>query len=456
MRRTDQDRLPPHSGDAERGVLGCILLDPQTGVGSAADSLLGFETPFYDPRHHTIFSCIRDLLDRGVKVDLVTLTSALETSGDLERIGGFAYLSTLMDSVVSAANIGEYLKIVRDKAMLRKAIATCQRGIHAAYATEGEPDSVIHDLEAQILSIRHHIPGNKARHTREIASEVLTILEDRISRKRGLATGFYDLDKFTNGGIQPGEMWVIAGRPSMGKTSLGMDIARNVATDYLAHGVGKSVVVFSLEMTAEALTERLVSGISRVNTRIDRLPQPEDMERIAWSIDEVSKLPLVIDDTSSIPISVIKSRARSYFQRFDVGLFVLDYLQLVPSDSGMNDRRVAVDQISAGVKGLAKELGAPWIALCQLNRLLEREKERKPRLSDLRESGSIEQDADFVGMLYAPDEGDEEKAKAPVREVHLTIAKQRNGPRYVDVPLLFHGPYTRFESATIKEEAIPT
>ena len=218
---------------------------------------------------------------------------------------------------------------MREKALLRRAIATCTRGVQQAYEAENGADTVIHDIESEILSIRHTIPGKKARTTRELALDVVGTMEDRMNRKSGLTTGFYDLDKWTSGGLQPGEMWVLAGRPSMGKTSLAMDIGRNVAEGFLRNGRQQTVLVFSLEMTAEALTERLVAGIARVNTRMDRMPKESDMARIMDAVDQVAKLPIVIDDTSGIPVSVIKSRARAYFQRFNVGLFILDFMQII-------------------------------------------------------------------------------------------------------------------------------
>lgn len=453
MRHREQDRLPPHSEDAERGVLGCVLLDPRRSVDAALEALQGFEMPFYNAQHQLLFTTIRDMLEKGEAVDLVTIQSKLTATGDLEKVGGCAGLMTMMDSVPSAANIGEYLKIVREKAMLRKAIATCARGIQAAHSADGEPETVIHNLEAEILAIRHAVPGKKAQPVREVAVRVIGNIEDRINRRTGLATGFYELDKWTAGGLQPGEMWVLAGRPSMGKTSLGMDIARNVAEAF-ARVSTKSVMVFSLEMTAEALTERLVAGIARVKTRRDEMFSEDEMAQVMGAIEAVNSLPIIIDDTSNMPISVIKSRARAYYQRFDVGLFLFDYLTLASSEAGRSssDRRVEVDLISAGLKSMAKELGVPWIVIAQLNRDLERDKSRKPRLSDLRESGAIEQDADFVGMLYA---AKEEQEDGPTKEVNLLIAKQRNGPRDKDIPLIFNGEYTRFDNATIKERDIP-
>ena len=450
------DRIPPHSLESERGVLGCILLAPRECLDRCNDLFSGIESPFYDPRHTVIYDAARELANDTKPVDMVTMTSKLEDQNQLETIGGYAYLSSLVDAVASAANLAFYAETVVDKAMLRQAIRVCTRGVSLAYDDGASAETVVSEIESEALTIRNRKTNRRARTALDLVSKVIKNIEERGKGNYGLDTGFHDLDRLTTGGLKPSEFWVIAARPSMGKTSLGMNIATHVAEKMRLEVKGRHVCVFSLEMTAEDLMERIVSGDSRVNTR-KRGPKPgvlghtdAELGAIAEAAERMAKLPLIIDDDSGLVISTLRSRARSYFSRYNVGLIVVDYIQLMQGEavSKSDGRRVAVDAISSGLKGMAKELGVPVLCMAQLNRDLEKDKDRKPRLSDLRESGQIEQDADFVGMLYFKDPK-ADLQQNQIQPVKLLIAKQRNGPRNVDVDLMFFGEFTTFESAAM-------
>ncbi len=451
------DRIPPHSIEAERGVLGCVLLNPTEGVGTCFEHFTRGEDFFYDPRHQTIFSAIVELGDQQAAVDLVTLGARLQDKGLLEAVGGYAYLNALLDAVPSAANLGYYLTLVREKYLLRRLIQTCTRLVGEAYEEVTSVDAFLDRAEAEVLAVHHERKAATSRSIHELVDKAMHRIEHFLTHRgqlSGLATGFPDLDKKTNG-LQAGEMIVIAARPSMGKTSLAMNIAEHVAV-----GSRLPVGVFSLEMTAEALVMRLLCSLARVNhhsLREGGLAE-KDFVRLADATSQLARAPLYIDDTAGLTILQLRARARRMKERHDIKLFVIDYLQLLQSANprrGDMNRAQEIAEISSGVKALAKELDVPVIVLSQLNRDLERERHRKPRLSDLRESGAIEQDADVVGLLYKADpknprepasgEEDEETSGDSVM-VNLLIAKQRNGPTG-DVHLVFLKPFTRFESA---------
>ncbi len=460
------DRVPPHSLDAERGVLGCLLLSPREGLGACYERFSPSDEFLYDPRHQVIFSNLVEMCEAQKIVDLVTLVARLEDKGVLETIGGFAYLSSLMDAVPSAANLPYYLETVREKYLLRRLIRTCTGLIGDAYEESSDVGLFLDRAEAEVLSVNQKTGASKDIH--DLVGRTVSRIEYFFHNKgklSGLETGFWELDKKTNG-LQPGEMIVIAARPSMGKTSLAMNIAEHVAIK-----MGEPVGVFSLEMTAEALVMRLLCSQARLNQHKlrDGSMEDHDFARIADAADRLAAAKLHIDDTAGLDILQLRARARRMKDRHGIKLFVIDYLQLVQSSTqrrGDSNRAQEIGEISSGVKSLAKELDVPVIVLSQLNRDLERDKTRKPRLSDLRESGAIEQDADVVGLLYranpknprepsSGEDDDEATANSDVIPVNLLIAKQRNGPTG-DVFLNFEKSYTRFESAPrVREEDIP-
>jgi replicative DNA helicase len=458
------DRLPPHSPEAEQGVLGCVLLSPNDCLGECVEKLKAGSEVFYDLRHRTIYETLVEMYDRREPIDVITLQQRLKDKQLLEQVGGLAYLSSLPDTVPSAANLPYYLDIALEKHILRKMIQTCTEVVSRVYEHEGEVDALLDEVERDILRISEARVEGKTDRIKELVKKAINIIEDYHQRQgmlTGLGTGFIDLDKMTSG-LHGGEMIVIAARPSVGKTSLAMNIAEAVAIDQ-----NLPVGVFSLEMTSESLVMRMLCSRARVNLRNVRegFLVERDFPKLTGAAGKLSSAPLFIDDTSGLSILQLRAKARRMAQQYGVKLFVVDYLQLLHSTSRRaENRQQEIADISNGIKSLAKELNVPVIVLSQLNREMEKEKNRKPQLSDLRESGAIEQDADVVCLLYKPkpkggsgedDEGgaaDDQEAE----RIDLVIAKQRNGPTG-DVHLTFLKPYTRFESAAkVSDEDVPT
>jgi len=453
------DRLPPHSTDAEQGVLGCILLSPNECMGECLAKLKVGADVFYDLRHQTIFDALADMFDKRQAIDIITLQQYLKDRQVLEQVGGIAYLTSLEDVVPSSAHLDYYLNIVQDKFLLRKMIRVCTDVVARVYEAEGEVDSLMDEVERDVLRISEFRVQSQISSIKQLVNKAINTIEDyhqRQGKLTGLPTGFIDLDKLTTG-MHPGEMIVIAARPSVGKTSLAMNIAEHVAIDN-----NIPVGVFSLEMTAESLVLRMLCSRSRVNLRNvrDGFLAERDFPKLTSSAGKLANAPLFIDDSSGLSILQMRAKARRMFQQYGIKLFVVDYLQLLHSSSKKaENRQQEIADISGGIKALAKELNVPVIVLSQLNREVEKEKGRPPRLSDLRESGSIEQDADLVGLLYKPSSksDDDESGGATENQdaipVNLLIAKQRNGPAQVDVNLTFLKTYTRFESAAKIQDA---
>jgi replicative DNA helicase len=452
------DRLPPHSIEAEQGVLGCVLLSPPDCMGECIESFRAGSEVFYDLRHRAIYELLVEMYERKAAIDIITVQQALKDRQQLEAVGGLAYLASLPDAVPSAANLAYYLEIVREKFVLRRMIGTCTEVVSRAYEHSGEVDELLDEVERDILRISGERVGTEPTDIKNLVHRAIHIIEDyhqRQGKLGGLATGFVDLDKMTDG-LHAGEMIVIAARPSMGKTSLAMNIVEHVVTQ-----VRLPVAVFSLEMTAESLVMRMMSSLARVNSRNirDGFLSERDFARLTTSAGQLAKAPLFIEDSSGLSILQLRAKARRMAQQHGIKLFVIDYLQLLHSTARRaENRQQEIADISSGVKALAKELKVPVMVLSQLNRELEKDKSRKPRLSDLRESGAIEQDADVVGLLYKPNSGDDDEGTGPEADglpVNLLIAKQRNGPTG-DVNLTFLKSYTRFESAAkISGEDIP-
>jgi replicative DNA helicase len=456
---TKLDRLPPHSKEAEQGVLGCVLWAPNESIGECIGKFKGDTEVFYDLRHQTIYDAMQEMYDKREPIDLITLQQHLKDRQMLDQVGGIAYLSSLQDAVPSAANLSYYLDIVHEKCVLRKMIRTCTDIVGRAYENEGEVDALMDEAERDILRISESRIQGSIIGIKELVKKAITTIEDFHQRQgmlTGLATGFADFDKMTSG-LHPGEMVVIAARPSMGKTSLAMNIAEHVCIDQRL-----PVGVFSLEMTSESLVLRMLCSRSRVNLRSvrDGFLAERDFPKLTGAAGKMASAPLFIDDTSALSILQLRAKARRMHQQHGIKLLVIDYLQLLHSTArrAQENRQQEIADISNGIKALAKELSIPVIVLAQLNRELEKDKNRKPRLSDLRESGSIEQDADLVGLLYKPSVEDEEGGGGgdqDTRPVNLLIAKQRNGPTG-DVNLTFLNSITRFESAAkVSDEDVP-
>ena len=454
------DRLPPHAIDMEQGVLGCVLISPNECMGECIEKLKSGAEVFYDLRHQTIFSALAEMYDAQQAIEVLTLQQRLKDKQLLEQVGGLAYLSSLPDKVPSAANLSYYLDVVQEKYLLRKMIHVCTDVVGRVYDHEGEVDALMDEVERDILRISEARVQENSSNIKELVKRAINQIEDFHQRQgmlTGVGTGFTDLDKMTSG-FHPGEMIVIAARPSMGKTSLAMNIAEHVALEQKL-----PVGVFSLEMTSESLVLRMLCSRSRVNLRNirDGFLAERDFPKLTGAAGKLANAPLFIDDTSGLSILQLRAKARRMSQQYGIKLFVIDYLQLLHSTSRRaENRQQEIADISNGVKSLAKELNVPVIVLSQLNRELEKDKNRKPRMSDLRESGSIEQDADLVGLLYKPSSGDDDEGGGGAEEqdavpVNLLIAKQRNGPTG-DVHMTFMKSYTRFENAAkVSDDDVP-
>ena len=453
------DRLPPHSIEAEQGVLGCVLLSPLECMGECIEKFKSGPEVFYDLRHRTIYEAAVEMYDRKEPIDPITLQQRLKDRQQLEAIGGLAYLSSLPDAVPSAANLSYYQEIVREKFILRKMLQTCTEVASRVYEHEGEVDALLDEAERDILRISEARVLASTSTMKDLVRQAITTIENYHQRQgmlTGVGTGFLDLDKMTSG-LHEGEMIVIAARPSMGKTSLAMNIAEHVALE-LRLPVG----VFSLEMTAEALVLRMLCSRSRVNLRNIRegFLAERDFPKLTGAAGKLASSPLFIDDSPGLSILQLRAKARRMAQQYGIKLFVIDYLQLLHSTARRaENRQQEIADISNGIKALAKELKVPVLVLSQLNRELEKDRSRKPRLSDLRESGAIEQDADLVALLYKPSSGDDDDGSSQEQDavpVNLLIAKQRNGPTG-DISLTFLKSYTRFESAAkISGDDVPT
>ncbi|HEY6225818.1 MAG TPA: replicative DNA helicase [Verrucomicrobiae bacterium] len=448
------DRLPPHSIEAEQGVLGCVLLSPNDCMGVCIEKFKRGSEVFYDMRHQALFDTLAEMYDKKELIDPIVLQQYLRDRNQLEALGGMPYIAGLMNCVPSAASLEYYIEIVREKYILRKMIQTCTGAVARVYDHQGEVDGLLDEVERDVLQIAEERVSMGTKTIKDLVHTAINTIEDyhtRAGALTGLGTGFPDLDKMTSG-LHGGEMIVIAARPSMGKTSLAMNIAEAVAIDQK-----QPVGVFSLEMTAESLVLRMLCSRSRVNLRNirDGFLAERDFPKLTGAAGKLANAPLFIDDSAGLSILQLRAKARRMYQQHGIKLFVIDYLQLLNASSQkIENRQQEIAQISNGIKALAKELNVPVIVLAQLNRELEKDKNRKPRLSDLRESGAIEQDADLVGLLYKPDaeKADDDDGAAGQQDVeavavNLLIAKQRNGPTG-DVHMTFLKSYTRYESAS--------
>ena len=450
------DRVLPSSMDAEMAVLGAMLLSPAE-AGSQARERLN-EGHFYFAAHQSIFREMAALQDALQGVDLVTLTQRLQDKNLLEEVGGPAYLADLVTRVPTASNIEHYIDIVWEKYLLRQLIGAAHDIIAKSFEQQDDVKAWVDQVEQQIFTITAEKSTTGAQPVRNLIKDAMASIErlyDQRGAVTGISTGFHDLDKLTSG-LHPGNMVVIAGRPSMGKTALAMNIAESVAIDQ-----NIPVGVFSLEMSSSELVKRMLCSRAAVNLHAvrDGFLGEKDFHPLTTAASQLMKAPLYIDDSAGLSINQVRARARRLKSQFDIRLLVIDYLQLMRAPSRRADlsRQVEISDISSGVKALAKELQLPIIVLSQLNRQPEQREGGRPKLADLRESGAIEQDADLVGLLvrpevYAEDEGEkrEEQGKAT-----LIIAKQRNGPTG-DVPLTFEHKYTRFRSAAkVDAEDVP-
>lgn len=446
------DRLPPHSQESEQAILGCCLLSPRENIATCIESFSNPEV-FYDLRHRSLYNVMVEMWNDQDPIDVITVMERLKVYGLLEQIGGIGYLAALPDVPTTSSNADFYIKIVRDKYLLRSMMRVCVNVVSIIYDNEGrlKTEEILDEAERDVLKVNENRSKQTIVPVMQLVRESITEIESASERGgviTGLATGFIDLDRLTNG-MKPQEMIVIAARPAIGKTSLAMNIVETVCvTNKIPVGV------FSLEMSASALITRMLCSRARVNIRNvrDGFLAERDFPKLTNAAGSISSAPLYIDDTGGMSILQLRAKARRMWQQYGIKLFVIDYLQLLNALGGsrrQESRQQEVADISAGIKNLAKELKVPVIALSQLNREIEREKSRKPRMADLRESGAIENDADFIGFLYKPKTENEETVEdyEDSIPINLLIGKQRSGPAGVDVALTFLKAYTRFESA---------
>ena len=443
-RQVAQLRIPPHSIEAESSVLGGLLLD--NGAWDRMGDLL-VDGDFYRHEHKLIYAAIGGLINASKPADVITVYEQLQNLGKADEIGGLVYLNSLAQYVPSASNIRRYAEIVRERSILRKLVSASDEIATNAFNPQGKAvDKILDEAEQKIFNIGEE--GTRMKQGFQSMDTLVVELLDRVTEMAenpnditGVRTGFNDFDKMTSG-LQPGDMIVLAARPSMGKTSLAINIAEHVALDE-----GLPVAVFSMEMGAAQLAVRIVGSIGRIDQghlRTGKLTD-EEWPRLTEAIEKLRTVSLHIDETPGLSTSELRANARRLARQYGrLGLIVVDYLQLMStSSSGDENRATAVGEISRGLKMLAKELKCPVIALSQLSRGVESRTDKRPMMSDLRESGAIEQDADIIMFIYRDDYYNKESKEPGVAEV--IISKHRNGPTGT-VKLAFLKPLTKFEN----------
>jgi len=440
--RVDALRIPPHSIDAEQAVLGGLMLDERAWE-RVADKLN--EDDFYRKDHRLVFRAIAELSEKNMPCDAVTLGEWFDSNGLAELVGGSSYVLQLANSTPSAANILAYAEIVREKSILRQLIDAGTQITGDGFQPEGRSTQEILETAEQKV---FHIAESGARGRKNFVAmraavkEAFQILHQRFESKgavTGLATGFTDLDDLT-AGLQPADLIIVAARPSMGKTALAVNMAEHAALK-----LKKAVAIFSMEMSASQLAFRLISSLGRINQQHLRTGdiQEEEWPRVTSAITLLSDAKIFIDDTPALSPGELRARARRLKREHDLGLIVIDYLQLMAVPGNKENRATEISEISRGLKALAKELNIPVIALSQLNRSLEQRTDKRPVMADLRESGAIEQDADVIIFIYRDEYYNPETNEKGQAEI--IIGKQRNGPTGT-IKLTFLGQYTKFES----------
>ena len=432
-------RVPPQNIDAEKSVLGSLLIDEEA-IGAAIEIL--DEAWFYEQAHRQIFRAVLELYNQRKNVDLITLSDKLKNDGTLEQIGGVSYLSFLIDLVPSAANVEHYANIVKEKGVLRRLIRNATNIIAESYESTGNVDEVVDNAERLIFEVSDLKQRTQSVHIKDLVRQSIEKLDFLYQRKQhvtGISTGFEKIDHMTSG-LQNSDLIIIAGRPSMGKSALAISMA-----EYVGIEQKQGVAIFSLEMSKEQLVQRMLCSQARVDAHKVRsgFLAPADWPKLTAAAGRLSESKIFIDDTPAISILELRAKARRLKANQGIELIILDYLQLMRSTIQSESRQQEISEISRSLKALARELSVPVIALSQLSRAVESRQDHKPQLSDLRESGAIEQDADLVVLLmreeyYNPTE--ENKGVADVM-----IAKQRNGP-VGTVKLAFIKEYMRFEN----------
>ena len=440
---SDLQRLPPQAVEVEQAVLGAMLID-QRAVGRAIEIL--DEGAFYHGPHARIYQAIIALYERNEAIDQLTLGEELRRRGQLEEVGGVVYLATLAAEVATAANIDHHAKIVLDKGLSRSLIETAAEISSRAFEGQTEVNELIDWSERSIFSLSERRLNQGFEPIESVLHDTFEHIEkahNRVSSVSGVDTGFADLNDMTSG-FQPGDLIIMAARPSVGKTALALSLARNAAVD---HGVG--VAVFSLEMSRQQVAQRLLCVETKVDLhklRTGRLSE-EDWMHLTRHVGRLAQAPIYIDDTPGITVLEARAKSRRLQRERGIGMIVIDYMQLMGSHQNYGSREQEVSNISRGLKGLAKELNVPVLSLSQLSRATEARTDRRPQLSDLRESGSIEQDADVVTFIYRPDLYGLKTAEGGSLEgvAEIIVGKQRNGPTG-SVQLMWNADSATFEN----------
>lgn len=439
------DRVPPHNHDAEQSVLGAIFLEPQALI-TAAEVLMPED--FYRIAHQKIFQTFLSLSDKGQPIDPVSVSEELTARKELEDVGGLPYITEIAKAVPTAANVAHYAKIVEEKSLLRRLIRVATQIVEDGYTREDEVEALLSEAEKNMMEVSNRKNAGDFQHIQDVLVDTYDNIERLHTQQgevTGIPTGFTDLDKVT-AGFQRNDLIIVAARPSVGKTAFALNIAQNVATK-----TTENVAIFSLEMGADQLVSRMLCAEGNIDAQVLRTGalQAKDWEKLTLAMGSLSNAGIFIDDSSGIRVNEIRSKCRRLQQEHGLGMIIIDYLQLIQgSGKAGESRQQEVSEISRSLKGLARELKVPVIALSQLSRSVEQRQDKRPMMSDLRESGSIEQDADIVSFLYREDYYDKESEN---NMIEIIIAKQRNGPTGT-VSLAFKKEYNKFVNVDWNEQ----
>ncbi|MBS0485308.1 MAG: replicative DNA helicase [Proteobacteria bacterium] len=441
----DPYKTPPHSIESEQSVLGGLMLD-NNAWEKVADIIT--DSDFYRHDHRLIYHHICKLIEQNKPADVITVAESMENSAELQTVGGLAYIGTIVQNTPSAANIKRYAEIVRERAIMRNLAQIGVQITDSAYNPVGRSAAdLLDEAEAKVFEIAEEGARGKEGFVgiqpllKQVVERIeLLYSQDNPSNVTGIASGFHDLDQKTSG-FQPGDLIIVAGRPSMGKTAFSLNIAEHVALE-----LNKPVAVFSMEMGGAQLAMRMLGSVGKLDqhkVRTGRLDD-DDWPKLTHALGKLNEAPIYIDETAALNALELRARARRLYRQYgELGLIVVDYLQLMSSTGQGENRATEISEISRALKGLAKELKVPLIALSQLNRSLEQRPNKRPVMSDLRESGAIEQDADVILFIYRDEVYNPDSPDKGIAEI--IIGKQRNGP-IGKVDLTFLGEYTRFES----------
>ncbi|MCI1642062.1 MAG: replicative DNA helicase [Actinomyces sp.] len=445
MASDDFDRTPPQDLEAEASVLGSMMLSKEA-INDVTEEIRGGD--YYKPAHEIIHDVIVDLSGRGEPADAVTVAAELQRRGELQRVGGAPYLHTLIASVPTAANAGYYARIVRERSLLRRLVSAGTRIVQLGYADAGgDVDQIVDQASQEVFAVAERRAAADYVPMSEISESILDELED-IERNKdklgGVPTGFADLDRLTQG-LHPGQMIIVAARPAMGKSTLALDFCRSAAIHH-----DTTAVIFSLEMSRSEIAMRLLSAESGVFLSKMRAGEmtSQDWRKVSETTSRVSEAPLFIDDSPNMAMTEIRAKCRRLKQQHNLGLVVVDYLQLMTSGRQVESRQQEVSEFSRQLKLMAKEIEVPVVAVAQLNRGPEQRTDKKPMMADLRESGSLEQDADVIMLLHRPEYYNSEDRPG---EADIIVAKHRNGET-ATIKTLFQGHMARFANYTGREE----